>query len=155
MGFASPVLFRVLMNGLRIQLRAHIMLCFTFFSHSTCMFFLQFIESQETISLRLSSRQITLLLSSIWAQSMSPANTPQNFEAIAHTYSLVLLFSRAKVNALFVVITFFCLFISLHFVLGLRFCGRYLLKAYCLSHSNNSNIYPNHILRSILFAFMV
>ncbi|KNA16475.1 hypothetical protein SOVF_088690 [Spinacia oleracea] len=47
-------------------------------------------------SLRLSSRQIILLLSSIWAQSISPENTPENFEAIAHTYSLVLLFSRAK-----------------------------------------------------------
>ncbi|KAG6769203.1 hypothetical protein POTOM_024820 [Populus tomentosa] len=47
-------------------------------------------------SLRLSSRQISLLLSSIWTQSISPANTPQNYEAIAHTYSLVLLFSRTK-----------------------------------------------------------
>ncbi|KAK4800064.1 hypothetical protein SAY86_025429 [Trapa natans] len=47
-------------------------------------------------SLRLSSRQITLLLSSIWAQSLSPENMPENYEAIAHTYSLVLLFSRAK-----------------------------------------------------------
>ncbi|XP_059668417.1 protein SEMI-ROLLED LEAF 2 isoform X2 [Cornus florida] len=50
----------------------------------------------ETVSLRLSTHQITLLLSSIWAQSISPANTPENYEAIAHTYSLVLLFSRAK-----------------------------------------------------------
>ncbi|XP_030515184.2 protein SEMI-ROLLED LEAF 2 [Rhodamnia argentea] len=50
----------------------------------------------EAVPLRLSSRQITLLLSSIWAQSISPANMPENFEAIAHTYSLVLLFSRAK-----------------------------------------------------------
>ncbi|KAI3409223.1 uncharacterized protein J3R85_019581 [Psidium guajava] len=50
----------------------------------------------EAVPLRLSSRQITLLLSSIWAQSISPANLPENFEAIAHTYSLVLLFSRAK-----------------------------------------------------------
>lgn len=50
----------------------------------------------EAVSLRLSSRQITLLLSSIWAQSISPANMPVNFEAIAHTYSLVLLFARAK-----------------------------------------------------------
>ncbi|KAJ6316656.1 hypothetical protein OIU78_019857 [Salix suchowensis] len=47
-------------------------------------------------SLRLSSRQIALLLSSIWTQSISPANTPQNYEAIAHTYSLVLLFSQTK-----------------------------------------------------------
>ncbi|KAA3465198.1 Armadillo-type [Gossypium australe] len=50
----------------------------------------------EAHSLRLSSTQISLLLSSIWAQSVSPQNTPQNYEAIAHTYSLVLLFSRAK-----------------------------------------------------------
>ncbi|GMH20156.1 hypothetical protein Nepgr_021997 [Nepenthes gracilis] len=50
----------------------------------------------EGISFRLSSRQITLLLSSIWAQSISSENMPENYEAIAHTYSLVLLFSRAK-----------------------------------------------------------
>ncbi|KAJ6968139.1 hypothetical protein NC653_036168 [Populus alba x Populus x berolinensis] len=53
-------------------------------------------ENPEAGSLRLSSRQITLLLSSIWTQSISPANTPQNYEAISHTYSLVLLFSRTK-----------------------------------------------------------
>ncbi|KAL6540512.1 hypothetical protein OROMI_024395 [Orobanche minor] len=50
----------------------------------------------DAVPLRLSTHQITLLLSSIWAQSMSPANMPENYEAIAHTYSLVLLFSRAK-----------------------------------------------------------
>ncbi|XP_021281776.1 uncharacterized protein LOC110414724 isoform X3 [Herrania umbratica] len=53
-------------------------------------------KQPEANSLRLSSTQISLLLSSIWAQSISPENTPQNYEAIAHTYSLVLLFSRAK-----------------------------------------------------------
>ncbi|KAJ6300460.1 hypothetical protein OIU76_021285 [Salix suchowensis] len=53
-------------------------------------------KETEAGSLRLSSRQIALLLSSIWTQSISPANTPQNYEAIAHTYSLVLLFSRTK-----------------------------------------------------------
>nr|TKR84091.1 uncharacterized protein D5086_0000261240 [Populus alba] len=53
-------------------------------------------KETEAGSLRLSSRQITLLLSSIWTQSISPANTPQNYEAISHTYSLVLLFSRTK-----------------------------------------------------------
>lgn len=57
------------------------------------------IKLQEANSLRLSSQQITLLLSSIWAQSLSPKNLPENYEAIAHTYSLVLLFSRAKVIA--------------------------------------------------------
>ncbi|KAL5982022.1 hypothetical protein ACLOJK_016090 [Asimina triloba] len=48
------------------------------------------------ISLRLSSHQITLMLSSLWAQAISPENTPENYEAIAHTFSLVLLFSQAK-----------------------------------------------------------
>ncbi|KAM3280808.1 protein SEMI-ROLLED LEAF 2 isoform X1 [Capsicum chacoense] len=48
------------------------------------------------ISLRLSSHQIVLLLSSLWVQSISPENMPENYEAIAHTFSLVLLFSRAK-----------------------------------------------------------
>ncbi|KAF9593305.1 hypothetical protein IFM89_021061 [Coptis chinensis] len=50
----------------------------------------------DPISLRLSSCQVTLLLSSIWAQSISPENTPRDYEAIAHTYSLLLLFSRIK-----------------------------------------------------------
>ncbi|KAL1121403.1 hypothetical protein V6Z11_D01G229900 [Gossypium hirsutum] len=68
------------------------------FGLSVCIFLklFVFVKHQETHSLRLSSTQISLLLSSIWAQSVSPQNTPQNYEAIAHTYSLVLLFSRAK-----------------------------------------------------------
>ncbi|KAH9648245.1 hypothetical protein KPL70_025516 [Citrus sinensis] len=66
-----------------------------------------------TNSLRLSSRQITLLLSSIWAQSISPANMPENYEAIAHTYSLVLLFSRAKNSSNEVLIRSFQLSFSL------------------------------------------
>ncbi|XP_071720584.1 protein SEMI-ROLLED LEAF 2 [Rutidosis leptorrhynchoides] len=53
-------------------------------------------KDPEAVTLRLSSHQISLLLSSIWAQSISPENLPGNYEAIAHTYSLVLLFSRAK-----------------------------------------------------------
>ncbi|KAI5341908.1 Hypothetical predicted protein [Prunus dulcis] len=53
-------------------------------------------HKESTMSLRLSSRQITLLLSSIWVQSISPLNTPDNYEAIAHTYSLVLLYARTK-----------------------------------------------------------
>lgn len=56
-----------------------------------------FLLIQEPISLRLSSHQISHLLSSIWAQSTSPGNFPENYEAIAHTYSLILLFSRDKV----------------------------------------------------------
>ncbi|KVH94768.1 Armadillo-type fold [Cynara cardunculus var. scolymus] len=53
-------------------------------------------NDNEAITLRLSSHQISLLLSSIWAESIFPDNTPENYEAIAHTYSLVLLFSRGK-----------------------------------------------------------
>ncbi|KAM7267283.1 hypothetical protein ACFE04_009449 [Oxalis oulophora] len=48
------------------------------------------------IPLRLSSHQITCLLSSLWIQSLSPLNTPDNYEAIANTYGLVLLFARTK-----------------------------------------------------------
>ncbi|KAL0428551.1 UNVERIFIED_CONTAM: protein SEMI-ROLLED LEAF 2 [Sesamum latifolium] len=55
-------------------------------------------KEPDAVPLRLSSHQITLLLSSIWEQSLSNANMPENYEAIAHTYSLVLLFSRAKLD---------------------------------------------------------
>ncbi|XP_006648302.1 protein SEMI-ROLLED LEAF 2-like [Oryza brachyantha] len=54
-------------------------------------------ETESTL-LRLSSRQTTLLLSSIWSQAISPKNTPQNYEAIAHTYSLLLLFLGSKAS---------------------------------------------------------
>uniref|UniRef100_A0A7N0VBA1 ARM repeat superfamily protein n=1 Tax=Kalanchoe fedtschenkoi TaxID=63787 RepID=A0A7N0VBA1_KALFE len=67
----------------------------------------------EANSLRLSSRQILLLLSSIWAQSISPLNTPENYEAIAHTYSLVLLFSRTKSSSNEVLVRSFQLALSL------------------------------------------
>ncbi|KAF0907078.1 hypothetical protein E2562_014679 [Oryza meyeriana var. granulata] len=55
-------------------------------------------DEMESVLLKLSSRQITLLLSSIWAQAISPENTPANYEAIAHTYSLLLLFSGSKAS---------------------------------------------------------
>lgn len=47
-------------------------------------------------SLRLSSHQASLLLSSIWIQATSMDNTPASFEAMAHTYNLALLFSLSK-----------------------------------------------------------
>ncbi|XP_073010606.1 protein SEMI-ROLLED LEAF 2-like [Typha latifolia] len=53
-------------------------------------------QEMDPISLRLSNRQITLLFSSLWAQAMSPNNGPKNYEAIGHTYSLILLFCQAK-----------------------------------------------------------
>ncbi|PRQ44678.1 hypothetical protein RchiOBHm_Chr3g0481871 [Rosa chinensis] len=67
----------------------------------------------EANSLRLSSHQITLLLLSISAQSISPGNMPENYEAIAHTYSLVLLFSRAKNSCIEVLVRSFQLAFSL------------------------------------------
>lgn len=50
------------------------------------------------MSLRLSSHQVNLLLSSIWVQATSAENTPANFEAMAHTYNMALLFTRSKVK---------------------------------------------------------
>ncbi|RVW28586.1 hypothetical protein CK203_094814 [Vitis vinifera] len=54
---------------------------------------------QEYTSLRLSSHQVSLLLSSIWVQATSPENTPANFEAMAHTYNIALLFTRSKTSS--------------------------------------------------------
>lgn len=53
----------------------------------------------EYTSLRLSSHQVSLLLSSIWVQATSPENTPANFEAMAHTYNIALLFTRSKTSS--------------------------------------------------------
>ncbi|KAI4386518.1 hypothetical protein MLD38_004446 [Melastoma candidum] len=70
-------------------------------------------KEYEPVYLRLSSRQITLLLCSLWAQSISPENMPENYEAIAHTYCLVLLFSRAKNSSNEVLVRSFQLAFSL------------------------------------------
>ncbi|KAH9301851.1 hypothetical protein KI387_013434, partial [Taxus chinensis] len=53
-------------------------------------------RNAEMSSLRLSGHQMALLLSSLFTQAISPENTPANFEAVANTYSLALLFSRVK-----------------------------------------------------------
>ncbi|OIS98662.1 hypothetical protein A4A49_07409 [Nicotiana attenuata] len=50
----------------------------------------------DLTSLRLSSHQMSLLLSSIWVQATLADNTPSNFDAMAHTYKIVLLFTRSK-----------------------------------------------------------
>ncbi|RDY12681.1 Protein EFR3-like B, partial [Mucuna pruriens] len=50
----------------------------------------------ELSSFRLSSHQVSLLLSSIWVQATSVDSGPANFEAMAHTYSIALLFTRSK-----------------------------------------------------------
>ncbi|KAJ1408983.1 hypothetical protein SESBI_23156 [Sesbania bispinosa] len=53
-------------------------------------------QNLKAVALRLSKHQIKRLLSSIWAQSISPENMPVNYEAISHTYNLVLLVARTK-----------------------------------------------------------
>ncbi|BFI42403.1 protein EFR3 [Marchantia polymorpha subsp. ruderalis] len=53
----------------------------------------------EMTVVRLSGHQAALLLSTLWLQATLPDNLPSNFEAIAHTYMLVLLFSRAKTSS--------------------------------------------------------
>ncbi|MCD9646663.1 hypothetical protein HAX54_036689 [Datura stramonium] len=50
----------------------------------------------ELTSLRLSSHQVSLLLSSIWVQATLTDNAPSNFDAMAHTYKIALLFTRSK-----------------------------------------------------------
>jgi hypothetical protein len=52
----------------------------------------------QLTSLRLSSHQVSLLLSSIWVQATSAENMPANFEAMGHTYNIALLFTRSKVS---------------------------------------------------------
>ncbi|KZV47262.1 hypothetical protein F511_07685 [Dorcoceras hygrometricum] len=65
------------------------------------------------ISLKLKTRQISLLLSSIWVQAQSHLNSPANYEAIAHTYSLVVLFSQNKKSSHEILIRSFQLAFSL------------------------------------------
>nr|VDD08388.1 unnamed protein product [Brassica rapa] len=55
-----------------------------------------FMFLQSLCSLRLSSNQVNMLLSSLWIQATSTENTPANFEAMASTYSTTILFSLAK-----------------------------------------------------------
>ncbi|CAH8312949.1 unnamed protein product [Eruca vesicaria subsp. sativa] len=47
-------------------------------------------------SLRLSSHQVNMLLTSLWIQATSTENTPANFEAMASTFNTTILFSLAK-----------------------------------------------------------
>ncbi|VFQ92066.1 unnamed protein product [Cuscuta campestris] len=73
------------------------------------------IEEREAVgtSLKLKTRQMSILLSSIWVQAISPSNKPEDFEAIAHTYSLVVLFSQMKKSSDEVLIRSFQLAFSL------------------------------------------
>lgn len=55
---------------------------------------------QSLCSLRLSSHQVNMLLTSLWIQATSTENTPANFEAMTITFNTTLLFSLAKVSPL-------------------------------------------------------
>ncbi|KAK9138820.1 hypothetical protein Sjap_009414 [Stephania japonica] len=67
----------------------------------------------ERTSIRLSSHQVDLLHSSIWVQAASPENTPSNFEAMAHSYNLALLFSGSKSSSHMALVRCFQLALSL------------------------------------------
>ncbi|XP_058094146.1 protein SEMI-ROLLED LEAF 2 [Magnolia sinica] len=79
-------------------------------------------SKKELTSLRLSSHQVGLLLSSIWAQATAPENTPANFEAMAHTYNLALRFSQAKASSHVALVRCFQLAFSLRIVALARDC---------------------------------
>ncbi|CAI8592213.1 unnamed protein product [Vicia faba] len=64
-------------------------------------------------SLRLSGHQVSLLLSSIWVQATSAENGPANYEAMAHTYSIALLFTRTKTSSYMALVRCFQLAFSL------------------------------------------
>ncbi|XP_057959734.1 protein SEMI-ROLLED LEAF 2 isoform X2 [Malania oleifera] len=67
----------------------------------------------ELTSLRLSSHQVSLLLSSIWVQATSAENAPANFEAMAHTYKIALFFTRSKTSSHLALVRCFQLAFSL------------------------------------------
>ncbi|KAF2297030.1 hypothetical protein GH714_015315 [Hevea brasiliensis] len=55
-------------------------------------------DGKTQTSLRLSSHQVSLLLSSLWVQATSAENMPANFEAMAHSYNIALLYTRSKTS---------------------------------------------------------
>uniref|UniRef100_A0A0E0NLQ6 ARM repeat superfamily protein n=1 Tax=Oryza rufipogon TaxID=4529 RepID=A0A0E0NLQ6_ORYRU len=83
-------------------------------------------SSSEIITLMLSGRQAILLLSSLWTQALSPENVPRNYEAISHTYCLMLLFSEDKLSA--------CFFIAKHFITSRFFAT--ITQAFTLYYGN-------------------
>ncbi|KAL3696176.1 hypothetical protein R1sor_010252 [Riccia sorocarpa] len=70
-------------------------------------------RDMEMGTVRLSGHQAALLLSTIWLSATLSDNVPASYEAIAHTYILTLLFSRAKTSSHKTVIRAFQLALSL------------------------------------------
>ncbi|CAN6232268.1 unnamed protein product [Urochloa humidicola] len=73
-------------------------------------------QEKDAVTLMLSVRQANLLLSSLWTQALQPENVPRNYEAISHTYSLMLLFSGDKGSSIEVLVGSFQLAFSLRSV---------------------------------------
>ncbi|KAJ0091599.1 hypothetical protein Patl1_14100 [Pistacia atlantica] len=90
-------------------------------SHSQSYSFKCALTNGKTItSFLLSSDQVSLLLSSIWVQATSAENNPANFEAMALTYNVTLLFTRFNVIDVYVI--FHCLHKTLLEMLLLESC---------------------------------
>ncbi|XP_044499829.1 protein SEMI-ROLLED LEAF 2 isoform X3 [Mangifera indica] len=73
-------------------------------------------DGKTITSFRLSSHQVSLLLSSIWVQATSAENNPADFEAIAHTFNVALLFTRFKTSSHMALVRCFQLAFSLRSV---------------------------------------
>ncbi|XP_031272250.1 uncharacterized protein LOC116130663 [Pistacia vera] len=83
-------------------------------SHSQSYSFKCALTNGKTItSFRLSSHQVSVLLSSIWVQATSAENNPANFEAMAHTYTIALLFMQFKTSSHMALVRCFQLAFSL------------------------------------------
>ncbi|KAJ4844645.1 hypothetical protein Tsubulata_033636 [Turnera subulata] len=81
--------------------------------HGDSNSFKHFTDGKTLSSFRLSSHQVSLLLSSIWLQATLAENVPANFEAMAQTYSLALLFTRSKTSSHMALVRCFQLAFSL------------------------------------------
>nr|XP_011457274.1 PREDICTED: uncharacterized protein LOC101313176 isoform X3 [Fragaria vesca subsp. vesca] len=107
----------------------------------------------ELPSLRLSSHQVSLLLSSIWVQATSAENTPANFEAMAHSYNVALLFTRSKASSHMALVRCFQLAFSIRTLSldrdgGLQESRRrslYTLASYMLIFSARAGNFPELI----------
>ncbi|XP_061367291.1 protein SEMI-ROLLED LEAF 2-like isoform X1 [Gastrolobium bilobum] len=104
-------------------------------------------------SLRLSSHQVSLLLSSIWVQATSVENGPANYEAMAHTYSIALLFTRSKTSSYTALVRCFQLAFSLRSIsldqegglLPSRRRSLFTLASYMLIFSARAGNFPDLI----------
>ncbi|KAF7805355.1 protein EFR3-like protein A-like isoform X1 [Senna tora] len=107
---------------------------------------------EELSSIRLSNHQVSLLLSSLWIQATSMQNGPPNFEAMAHTYSIAVLFSRSKASSYMPLVRCFQLAFSIRSISldqgGLQPSQRrslFTLASYMLMFSARAGNFPDLI----------